>query len=248
MMRLIILAAGSGRRLLPLTKDKPKSLLQLTNKSTILDYQINNAITSGLFSDIVIITGYKSKQIRDKVNKITKIPISIIYNPFYDKSDNFISLWTAHHLFTESDFVITNGDNIYKEDVFTKINTNTKNKIQLTITVKSKYDSDDMKVSLNTDGDITHVSKNIPDKKINAESVGLAIIKGEKNRTLFRDKILQLVEDKTYLGKYWLEIFNSLIADKITIFSKEIKKDDWHEIDFHPDITILKDMILNKIF
>ena len=41
-MKAIILAAGKGERLMPLTSDKPKSLLELKNGITLLESQLIN--------------------------------------------------------------------------------------------------------------------------------------------------------------------------------------------------------------
>ncbi|HHJ36507.1 MAG TPA: hypothetical protein ENJ87_12145, partial [Gammaproteobacteria bacterium] len=53
-MNLFILAAGKGSRLYPLTKDRPKSLIELTDGTTILERQIGVALESGRFSKIYI--------------------------------------------------------------------------------------------------------------------------------------------------------------------------------------------------
>ncbi len=251
-MKLFILAAGKGTRLWPLTKDKPKSLLDLGDGSTLLERQINNAINSKIFDEIIIITGYLSEQIEKEVEKYKeKINITIIYNPFYELSNNLMSLWSAHYRMIESDFMITNGDNIYQNSVFYKVYKNfekEKEVIGITIDYKDKYDEDDMKVTLNDYKNVLYVHKQIPTENTHAESVGLALVKGEKSRNIFVNAILEMVKDKTTLNKFWLDIFNFLIKKGITVRTVEIDQDEWREVDFHPDIETLKNLIINNKF
>ena len=155
-------------------------------------------------------------------------------------------MWTAFPYMINDDFIITNGDNTYKENVFNKIISDKNEIIQLTIDYKDLYDDDDMKVKLDSNKNAVRVHKDIPLEETNAESVGLTLIKGDKSRKLFTNKVSQLVKEKEYLNKFWLEIFNSLIEDGLTIDVKEIEKNDWFEIDFHPDVDLLRDAIIKN--
>jgi len=243
-MKLFILAAGKGTRLWPLTKNTPKSLLTFSDGTTILERQVENAIRNEFITEVNIVTGYKSEQIEAKIKDYkTRIPINILFNPVYDITNNLVSVWVAHHRMTDEDFMITNGDNIYKNDVFQKIQTDKKEVIQLTVDYRESYDGDDMKVTF-SDGRVVKVSKQIPPEKTDAESVGLVLVKGEKSRRLFVDKVIELVREKEYLEKFWLEIFNSLSDDGVAIDHKSIEVNDWREVDFHPDVDAMKNIIL----
>lgn len=244
LVKLFILAAGKGNRLWPLTQNTPKSLIDFGDGTTILERQINSAIKAEKIDEVNIITGYKSEQIEAKVKDLkSKIPIKIIFNPVYDITNNLVSLWVAHHRMLDTDFMITNGDNIYINDAFSKIWNDRDSVIQITIDHKDEYDSDDMKVKFDSGGEVLRVHKDIPIEDTGAESVGLALIKGKKSRRLFVNKLNQLVRDKDYLNRFWLEIFNSLIEDGIPIATAEIDKDDWQEVDFHPDVDTMKKIV-----
>lgn len=244
---LFILSAGKGTRLWPLTKDKPKSLVELSDGSCILERQIRTAIESGVINEISIITGYMHDKIEAFIDSYKdQIKISTIYNPFYDASNNLLSLWTAMYPMQKRDFIITNGDNIYLADVFKQIITSKEETIQLTIDYKDDYDMDDMKVSF--DGDrITRIHKDIPMEDIKAESVGLCLVQGINSRITFTNKLVELAKNKSYINRFWLEIFNSLIdINGVTIDYSIIKEKDWQEIDFHPDIEIVKKIFSTK--
>ena len=70
-MKIIILAAGVGSRLRPLTQNVPKSLLKVSNNETVIERTIK-MINKKIKCDIIIVTGFKSEKFADIDNKIKK--------------------------------------------------------------------------------------------------------------------------------------------------------------------------------
>ncbi len=248
-MRLFILAAGTGSRLMPLTKNTPKSLLDLGDGTTLLERQLNNAIDSGIIDDIIILTGYRKEQIEAKILEYKdKVKIKTIYNPFYENSNNLFSLYFAFNLMLRKDFMITNGDNVYVKGTYKKIDDLIQDEgITITIDYKDQYDEDDMKVTFLEDKLVKKVHKEIPLDKTDAESVGLAIVKGKRSRKLFQRKVVQMIKDEANINKYWLVIFNELVKEGIPVNTVEIAESDWREMDFHPDLKNLREMVFKDI-
>lgn len=248
-MRLFILAAGTGSRLMPLTKNTPKSLLDLGDGTTLLERQLNNAIDSGIIDEIVILTGYRKEQIEAKILEYKgKIKIKTIYNPFYETSNNLFSLYFANGLMLQKDFIITNGDNVYLKGTYKRINDSILEEgITITIDYKDEYDEDDMKVTFLEEKLVKKVHKEIPLDKTDAESVGLAIVKGKLSRKLFKKKVVQMIKDEANINKYWLVVFNELVKEGIPINTVEIGESDWREMDFHPDLKNLRELVFKDI-
>lgn len=147
-MLLVILAAGKGLRLGKITEETPKPLVELADGSTILDKQINAAISSKVISEIIVVTGYKAEQIESKIDGYKEeIKISTLYNPFYNIAGPIVSLWIASQRMRKANFIIVNGDTIYTEKVFDTIaNSVHQSNIELVISVKEVNDRDDVKV------------------------------------------------------------------------------------------------------
>jgi len=250
-MKIIILAAGKGTRLMPLTRNTPKPLIDIGDGMTLLETQIESIQKSNVVDEIIIITGYLSEQIEAKVNFYKKkgINIKTIYNPFYSTSNNLISLWFARHEMNGS-FLITNGDNIFSHEVFANLVTKTGEGITLIITKKNieEFIDGDMKVTLSEDSKVIRVNKNINKENIHAESPGLAKIEGEGQIKLFKDILDELIRDEENLQKFWLESFNALSRKGIQVDTFEIDgKNQWREIDFHMDLMKFKGMLSEKV-
>lgn len=246
-MKIIILAAGKGERLMSLTRNTPKPLLDMGNGNTLLEEQLERIKKSGVIDEVVLVIGFLAEQIEAKIRPLLNesVKIKTLYNPFYDISNNLISLWFAKHEM-DTDFMITNGDNIFSSDVFANFAKENKNGIFLSVSVKDKYDDDDMKVTIE-DNVVTRVSKLIENTDSNAESPGLALINGAKARRIFKENLEALVKDKNYIDAYWLEVFNLLNDKGILVYPWQFDgQKKWQEVDFHIDIDKVKALLRIK--
>ena len=103
----MILAAGFGKRMMPLTKDLPKPLIKI-NGITLLDNSINFLKKLGC-SEIIINTHYHHKKINESINKRNdKEQIKLIYeNKILDTAGG---VKNASPLFTYKDIIVINSD------------------------------------------------------------------------------------------------------------------------------------------
>ena len=242
-MKAIILAAGKGERLMPLTSDTPKSLLELENGTTLLESQLIT-INKTAIDKVVIVTGYLTEKIESKVQRYSKeynIDIQIIYNPFFDISNNLLSLWQARHEM-ESDFIIINGDDIFNDSVLLGLLEHDKNElITMVIDRKETYDEDDMKLIVEN-GRILEVSKKIPLNEANGESIGMIRVSGEV-KGIMVDTMERMVRNKKNMQVFYLAMIQELINQGIAVGYHEISSKDWAEIDFHPDLEDIRKKI-----
>ena len=66
-MKIIILAAGRGERLMPLTQNTPKPLIDMGNGNTLLEEQLMSIRESGVIKEVVLVVGYLAEQIEAKM-------------------------------------------------------------------------------------------------------------------------------------------------------------------------------------
>lgn len=104
--RAIIMAAGIGKRMQPVSLDTPKPLIKVNGKRMI-DTVVDALHDNGIY-EIYVVVGYLKEQFYEWVKG--KIGISIIENPVYDQCNNISSLYAAReHL---EDVIILDGDQI----------------------------------------------------------------------------------------------------------------------------------------
>src|SRR5512142_82562 len=76
-MRAVILAAGEGTRMRPLTENKPKVMLPIANRP-MLEYTLLAAKDAGI-TDILLIVGYRKESIIDYFGDGTRLGLNIEY-------------------------------------------------------------------------------------------------------------------------------------------------------------------------
>ena len=86
----IILAAGMGSRMIPITYEKPKGLVEVRGE-TMVERQIKQLLASGV-EIIHIVTGYLAEQFDFLQDKYAGV-VSCIYNPNYESKNNIASLY-----------------------------------------------------------------------------------------------------------------------------------------------------------
>ncbi len=112
-MKAIILAAGQGTRLRPLTDDRPKCLVELGGM-TLLDRQMLALKEAGI-NDISVVVGYRGDLIEKKGFKV-------FYNPEYETTNMVRSFFAARDLLKgDSDILILYGDIVYEPQVIQKV-------------------------------------------------------------------------------------------------------------------------------
>lgn len=87
----IILAAGFGSRLVPLTFDSPKGLIQIKDEQSMIERQIVFLNSVGIF-DITLVTGYLHSAFEEIKNKYN---LNIIENTRFNRTNSLYSLFLA---------------------------------------------------------------------------------------------------------------------------------------------------------
>jgi choline kinase len=107
----LLLAAGTGSRLYPLTQNAPKCLTMVNGRS-ILQRLIFSLNLHG-FNRLVVMIGYMEKHIRNFLgNRVGSVKIDYIFSPLYDTTNNIYSLWMARKAINES-FLLLESDLVF---------------------------------------------------------------------------------------------------------------------------------------
>ncbi len=112
-MKAVVLVAGKGTRMEPLTSGCPKVMLQVANKP-ILEHIINSAIKAGI-EGFVFITGYLEEQIREYFEDGSKWGVSIEYVQQKEQLGTANAIGCAKG-YVEGTFLVLNGDMLIEQE------------------------------------------------------------------------------------------------------------------------------------
>lgn len=248
-MKLIILAAGQGTRLKPLTNNKPKCLTPILDKP-ILEWQIETAHAANI-TDIIVVGGYKIEQLK-------KYPITLVCNERYMTTNMVYSLLCAQDHFND-DIIISYGDIIYEPQVLQKLITSSHD---LAITIDLLWQSywemrfedplsDAESLQLFEDGRIQEIgqkAKNISD--IQGQYIGLCLFRKKAIKSLL-STYNRLSESGTKLNGrsaenfFMTDLLQEMIRREIALHSFPIQR-GWYEVDSLSDLAVAEASIKEK--
>ena len=117
-MKAVILAAGKGVRMLPLTRDKPKPLIEINGKPFLL-HLLERLYDAGFKDqDIAIVAGYKIEKIQEFLDQRNS-SITVIEQPVLVGTGD--AVFQARQFADEDDFIVLSGDNLFSADDLLRI-------------------------------------------------------------------------------------------------------------------------------
>ena len=231
--KAIILSAGKGSRLLPLTAERPKCLIELSGRS-LLEWQLDALRQVGV-ADIVVVTGFRD----DLVDAVAerREGVRTLFNPFYHVADNLGSVWMARAELG-SDTLLLNGDTLVSPALLDRVLGAATGPIAVTVDEKDDYDADDMKVL--RDGDrLLRIGKALEPGGYNAESIGLLAFRGEGPR-LFADQVEIMMRQPDGTRRWYLRAIDALAQAGADVRTVSIRGEEWQEVDFPEDVEAAK--------
>ncbi|MEM7544022.1 MAG: sugar phosphate nucleotidyltransferase [Pseudomonadota bacterium] len=240
-MKAVILSAGRGSRLLPLTDDRPKCLLPAGDR-TVLGRQLFTLAEAGVV-DVTVVTGFLPKMVEAEIDAFNTelhggaAHVKALYNPFYQIADNLASCWMAREAMRE-DFIILNGDTLFEPAVVERVLAGpASNDVQVTIDKGPSYDADDMKVTL--DGDrLTAIGKTLLATATDAESIGMIRFTGAGPKR-FTDRLEAMMRTPDGVKSWYLKAIDAMARDGEVIMTCSIEGLTWAELDTPEDFEVL---------
>ncbi|MDE5825227.1 MAG: phosphocholine cytidylyltransferase family protein [Lachnospiraceae bacterium] len=258
-MKIIILAAGQGTRLRPLTDDRPKCMVEVNGRS-IIERQLDTIHACGIKDeDITIVCGYCSDMLK---KKFEGTDIHFIVNEQYETTNMVCSLMCAKSIMeTENDIIVSYGDIIYNEAVFQKI---LDAEDDMSVIVDDGWygywserceDPLDDAESLMFDGEdyLTDIGQKTTDlAKVQSQYIGLMRFSGKGLKA-----VLSLSEEakrksdngeslwrttRNYDKMYMTDLLQGLIDEKNKLRAVHIQR-GWFEIDDCDDLRIVESKI-----
>ena len=238
--RALILAAGLGTRLAPITNDRPKSLVPVNGKP-ILIKQIENLRENGIM-DITIISGYKAEILEMFVHE--KYPnIKIVESVDYATTNNMYSAYLGiKAMFPDKNikpFYMMNADVFFDSSVIAALKKDERS--NLVVVDMGRYIEESMKV-IEKAGRLVAISKQITPADVLGCSIDVYKF-GSDGGKAFYDRCCNYIEDLRDLKK-WSEVaLNDAFAD--AVFQASPLDGRWFEIDNHEDLAAAEALFAN---
>lgn len=232
-MKAVLLAAGLGTRLRPITNEVPKCMVPI-NGMPIIEKQILNLVENGV-KDIYVVAGYKSDVLITFLND--KYPfVYVVENNVYDTTNNMFSLYLTMKLVKGNEFLLMNSDVFHDANIEAGlINSSESNMIACDY---GRYIEESMKITV--DGNrIVHISKQITPEDAYATSIDVYKIGIEAGNILF-DMCVDIIEKQGNRNS-WTEVALDQIFAKIEFNPYKIEG-RWFEIDNHNDLAAAEEL------
>lgn len=242
-MQAIILAAGMGKRLKKLTHNNTKCMVKV-NGVTLIDRMLHQ-IDSHNLSKVVIVVGYKGKELMDYINTLDiKTPIVFVDNPVYDRTNNIYSLYLAKDYLLSEDTVLFESDLIFEDSVLSSLIEDPRENLTLVDKYQAWMDGTCVKL-----GEGDSIEEFVPGKNFKYEESD----RYYKTVNLYKfSKVFSQTHYVPFLEAYSKALGNNeyyeqvlkviTMLDNPEITAKRLSGELWYEIDDIQDLDIAESL------
>lgn len=230
----VILAAGIGSRLRPMTNHQPKCLVKSAGRA-LLQYQIDAYVEAGI-RELLIVVGYESAAIVNYCKHIRGVSIRIVENAEYETTNNMYSLYLLRDHLRGRDFILNNADLVVDRSLVRRLlQFPAANAVAVDTSV---YLEESMKVAVDAGGRIVDISKGIPATAAHGCSIDFYKFSAAAGEVMFGE-IRRIVEGEGLLRE-WTEVAMQRLfqARRLDFRPCDIAGLDWVEVDNYDDLAL----------
>ncbi|MEE8060087.1 MAG: phosphocholine cytidylyltransferase family protein [Pseudomonadales bacterium] len=224
----LLLAAGTGSRLRPLTLDAPKCLTEVGGKP-ILGCLVDNLRSQGI-KRLVVVTGYLDHCIHEYLLKYAvDMKVDYVFNPIYQTTNNIYSLWLARKTLQEP-FVLIESDLIFEKSMLKDMLTPDKIAISTILPWMNGTT-----VDLNAQEGVTAFHVNRETNKRRYKTVNIYSLSLQSWQRVIARLDCYIADER--VGEYYEAVFADMVADGSLKFDAVFfDKNRWYEIDTINDL------------
>lgn len=230
-MKAVVLAAGKGERLWPLTETKAKPLLPIANKPMV--QRTVEALVSAGIQDLLMVVGYRSESVREKLGDGTSHHCRIEYvvqKTQAGTADALAKVRTS--LKGEERFIVVYGDDYYENRAVKQFVANSRENPGITLTTAKVDDASQFGTVDSRNGQVLRIREKIPQHKPGIVNVGLYVMNGSIFSPLEKTA-------RSKRGEYELtESLNMLIEGGERVQSIMLGDEEWLGVSYPWDLLL----------
>jgi choline kinase len=228
----VILAAGVGSRLRPLTNDRPKALVPVGGH-TILLRAVSALVDVGI-EKLVIATGYREDAI---ARAVSSLPIEVVLcpNQEYETTQNSVSLALCRSELEGFGFFRLDGDVLFEPEILARLAA-VDAPLVAAVDGGRTLDAEAMKVRLEkVNSRVSAFGKDIPLSESAGESIGIERVSAEASVGLFEALDEARAAGETHL--YYEDVYSRLIPAGLEVGVADVTGLRWCEVDCADDLV-----------
>jgi choline kinase len=236
----MVLAAGAGRRLQPLTDALPKTLLSVDGDRTILDVALGNLKHVGL-EEVVVIAGFAAERVADRLPTLERrygLRLELVVNPKAEEWNNAYSLWCGREAFDEG-VLLVNGDTVHPATVEERLLASRGADLVLAVDDEKPLGEEEMKVRLGPDGLLRGLTKEMDPAGAHGEYIGVTLIEPAAAGPLADALEATWRRDPSL---YYEDGFQELADRGGRVATASIGGVAWVEVDDHADLALAQEV------
>lgn len=231
----VILVAGVGSRLRPLTDDRPKALVSI-GAETLLERAVRLLVGYGV-TRLVLATGYRDEAVREALRGT---PAELIFcpNPRYADTQNVVSLAACAEAVGERAFFKLDGDVVFQPELLARLD-DAPWSLSVGVDASRRLDEEAMKVTVAPASlRITAFGKELRTADSAGESMGVERVSEDAAAALFR-AAATAPEDWYYEG-----VYSQLIAaERLDAGAVDVSDLPWTEVDTPEDLEVARALV-----
>lgn len=241
-LRSVILIAGRGTRLWPITTRTPKCLLPVGGRS-LLGYSIDNLLSVGVRS-FVIVVGFEAQQICQYIRQsFPALSVIYVYNDKFRESNSLYSYFLAIPHFLHTNYFRLDGDVLYSRQILHTL-LSSPNTPVCTVEKKPRISPEEYTVAIDNTGHIIRLGKNIADKAVFGEAKGIEFVSDKQSHNIVSSLRTMVRKKKLQSFAFAEEAYQYLISKGEHIYYVKLQKNDfWCEVDTETDLVFANNNI-----
>lgn len=238
-MKALILAAGRGNRLQPVSDGTPKCMIPIGDRS-LMHHQLT-ALKAHHITDIVIVVGYQQDAVTAHAREIPGLELTFIENAQYASTNTAYSLWLCREHMIDT-FLYLNADVLFHPELLGRL---LEVQHPNVLALDQKTCGDEEVKAIVSDHTVDHIGKKLDWDASYGEFIGIGKFHHSTNGA-FIDHLSYTVNDQLMKNEYFEFALNRLVKET-PFHYVDISDVPCIEVDFPEDLREAKHTVLPAI-